>query len=108
MADIQCKEMKEPEMQPGYTTTEFYVTLLAQIQSYVAIIHPGFHFNNSWVQSVSLIASTAMTGAYLVSRTVLKKNHQTVTSQTAPTLYDKSAVNSTDSATTSGSTTTGA
>jgi predicted Kef-type K+ transport protein len=54
---------------PGYTTTEFWATLLADIVAILALFHVGLPAHTpDYVQAVALLASAIATGIYTHSR----------------------------------------
>jgi predicted Kef-type K+ transport protein len=58
---------------PGYTTTEFWATLLADIVAILALFHVGLPAHTpDYVQAVALLASAIATGIYTHSRQQLK------------------------------------
>lgn len=64
----------------GYTTTEFWVTLLTAVAGVVGLVHPGFSVA-AWVQPLSVLAPMIASILYTRSRSLLKTN--TVKSQAA-------------------------
>lgn len=59
-------------MKPGYTTTEFWLTLATQLLALLAIIHPGFKIDGTLVQSLATLAAAAASGLYALGRSHVK------------------------------------
>lgn len=57
---------------PGYTTTEFWITVFTTLVSLVVVVHPGFHLDSSLVQSLAVIAAAISSGLYSISRAKAK------------------------------------
>lgn len=57
---------------PGYTTTEFWLTLLNQLAAFAAIVHPGFHVPVD-VQAVAGAAGLVGTAVYTWQRSRVKQ-----------------------------------
>lgn len=58
-------------MKPGFTTTEFWSTILAHVVALVALFHPGFNVGQ-WVQPLSALGAALSAAVYTHSRTSLK------------------------------------
>jgi len=69
-AQIQKTEVVTTK--PGYTTTEFWVTIFTTIVSMVVVIHPGFHLDSSLVQALAVVAAALSSGLYSISRAKAK------------------------------------
>jgi Short repeat of unknown function (DUF308) len=60
-------------MKPGYTTTEFWITLLSYVVSIIALFHPGMPTNTAaYVQAAALLVSGALSIIYTHSRQQVK------------------------------------
>jgi uncharacterized membrane protein HdeD (DUF308 family) len=60
-------------MKPGYTTSEFWITLLSYVVSIIALFHPGMPANTAaYVQAAALLVSGALSIAYAHTRQQVK------------------------------------
>lgn len=57
---------------PGFTTSEWWVTLIVQVVAVLALLHPGFTVGGEWVQAMALIGSALSAAAYSHGRSRVK------------------------------------
>jgi hypothetical protein len=57
--------------EPGWTTTEFWVTAITVVLSVVGVLHPGFHLPVS-VQDASALCAAVAVAAYAIARGIRK------------------------------------
>lgn len=61
-------------MKPGYTTTEFWLTLLTQLSAVLAVVHPGFDMS-AYVQGASVVLAGIAQIIYASQRHAAKAKH---------------------------------
>ncbi len=61
-------------VKPGYTTTEFWITLLTNLSAIIALVHPGTQLNGI-VQGAAVALAAAATVLYTGFRSQLKGQH---------------------------------
>jgi hypothetical protein len=61
-------------VKPGYTTTEFWLTLLTQLSAVLTVIHPGFDISG-YVQGASVVLAGLAQIVYAAQRANLKGKH---------------------------------
>jgi hypothetical protein len=61
-------------VKPGYTTTEFWLTLLTQLSAVLTVIHPGFDISG-YVQGASVVLAGLAQIIYASQRSTAKGRH---------------------------------
>jgi hypothetical protein len=57
---------------PGFTTSEWWTTIIVQLVAVLALLHPGFAIGGEWVQALALIGSAVSGAAYTHGRARVK------------------------------------
>lgn len=73
----QIQKVAVVTTKPGYTTTEFWVTVITTLTSLVVAIHPQWitvTSNPNLIQALALVAASVATGIYSISRAKAKTN----------------------------------
>ncbi len=68
-------------MKPGYTTSEFWTTVLTHVVAVVALVHPGFATTGQWAGPFAVVIAGVASFVYARARTALK---QTTATANAP------------------------
>lgn len=53
---------------PGFTTSEWWATVLVQAVALLALLHPGFEIGGELVQALAVLGSSLSGAAYSYSR----------------------------------------
>jgi len=71
---------------PGYTTTEFWLSLATNVLALITILHPGFQTPPGLAQALAALAASITTIGYSFSRAAVKSAVANNASPTAPTV----------------------
>jgi len=76
---------------PGFTTTEFWLSLATNVLALITILHPGFQTPPGLAQALAALAASITTIGYSFSRAAVKSAVANNATPTAGTPADKTA-----------------